>query len=144
MFKIYHFCCMSILLYIIPIIYHIKKIKEKSIYYNIILFLTIFCIICSNLFWINPIKNNIFHKIDGIVAKITFCSVVYYTLYINLPNKNNYLLMCYEYIVINIITLFLFLMSFYFSSKKWCSNYHICFHIMFHLFGLYSTFYTHF
>ena len=142
MYNFHHLCCITMPLYIIPILYYYDIKKLNSPHYNVVIFLSLCCIICSNLFWINPIQNNIYHKIDGIIAKITYCYITFYTLFINLPNKKNNLLI-YEYCIINVIMLILFLISNYFSSKKWCSIHHIYFHILFHLSGLYSYFYTH-
>ena len=141
MFKLYHICCLTMSLYMIPIVYYYKIERHKCPYYNMVLFLSICCITCSNLFWINPIQHNFYHKIDSIFAKMSYFYIVPYTFLIHLPTKKKSLF--YEYCIINLFILLFFSLSSYFSSRKWCSNKHIISHILFHLFGLYSYFYTH-
>ena len=95
-------------------------------------------IVCSLLFWINPVKQNIYHKIDGTMAKITYGFVLYNTI-IKL-SKTPYL---YEYCFINVGVISFFLIGNYFS-KNWCSPLHIFFHTLFHIVGMISTIYTYF
>jgi len=137
-FKLYHLCCLSTSLFSIPVIYYYQYCID--LYCNINRFLIIQSILFSWLFWRNPIKNNIYHKMDGISAKITYSCVVYNT-FIKLYKiyNNKYV---YKYLLINILVILLFLISNYFSSKKWCCSKHILFHFIFHIAGVLSTIYT--
>ena len=81
--------------------------------------------ICSTLFWINPNEHNIIHKIDGIIAKISFLLFSIYGIII----QKNLLFFIYT-----ILSLYFFYNSAYFSKIKWCSNDHIYNHFMFHIF----------
>lgn len=141
--ELHHLCCISITTYIFPIIFYCKRYQD--ILCKINLFLSILAIICSNLFWINPIKNNIYHKIDGIVAKITYSYVVGYTIYglNNNFNENLSKIYLYRYYGLNVIVISLFLASSYYSSKKWCCPKHIFFHVLFHIIGMLSTIYAY-
>lgn len=126
--KTYHYCCLSILNFLYPlyIFYHkpVKNIFEKGCAgFNIAI------VICGELFWINPIRRGIYHKIDSIVVK---SAVFYFGFYILLIKSNSIerLLQCYS-------NIFLIGLSFYFSnyysSKKWCCSNHIISHIIFHI-----------
>jgi hypothetical protein len=140
-YKLHYLCCISTSTFILPVIYYYNTCMNFYCY-TIIMPLIVLCIICSLLFWTNPIKKNIYHKIDGIIAKITYSSVVFYTIIklINIQTKK-YL---YEYLIFNIFVILLFLFSNYYSSKKWCCPQHIFFHTMFHIVGMISTIYTYF
>lgn len=95
-------------------------------------------ICCSLLFWTNPIKQNFYHKIDGLVAKITYGSFLYNTI-IKLYDTKYF----YEYCLINALVILLFLISNYYS-KNWCGSHHVFFHTMFHIVGMISTIYAYF
>jgi hypothetical protein len=139
-YKLHYLCCISTTTFILPVIYYYNHCIND--YCNVIILLIILCIICSILFWINPIKKNIYHKIDGIIAKITYGSVVYCTIIkLNNIQTKQYL---YEYLLINIFVILLFLIGNYYSTIKWCCPQHIFFHTMFHIVGMLSTTYTYF
>lgn len=144
-FKLHHLCCLSMPTYIAPVIYYYKTNKINP-QYVICLFLTIICISCSNLFWLNPIKKNIYHKIDGIVAKITYLYISLYTFskILNIAQKHLFRKYIIEYALFNFITLIAFTFSNYYSSRDWCCPRHIFFHLIFHIAGMLSTIYTHF
>ena len=73
------------------------------------------------------------NKIDAIIARIVILSFVLYTfLY-----KFNYKFL---YILLAIIISFYF--SNYYSNKEWCSNKHIFYHGLLHVFCFIGSFYT--
>jgi len=90
-------------------------------------------IVFSQLFWNNPIKHSIIHKIDAVIAKIVITSFILYTL-------------IYKYRFTYLIVLFAIAISFYFSnhysSQEWCSNKHLCCHASLHIFCFIATFYA--
>jgi len=90
-------------------------------------------IVFSQLFWNNPIKHSIIHKIDAIIAKIVITSFILYTL-------------IYKYRFTYLLVLSAIAVSFYFSnhysSQEWCSNKHLCCHASLHIFCFVATFYA--
>jgi hypothetical protein len=90
-------------------------------------------IVFSQLFWNNPIKHSIIHKIDAIIAKIVIASFILYTL-------------IYKYRFTYLLVLSAIAVSFYFSnhysSQEWCSNKHLCCHASLHIFCFVATFYA--
>lgn len=143
--KLHHLCCVSITTYIFPVMFYCKRHQVENIACKSNFFLSLLALICSNLFWINPIKNNIYHKIDGIVAKVTYSHVVIYTTYVlnNINNKKLSKKYLYEYYGLNAIVIILFLLSSYYSSKQWCCTKHIFFCVCFHMVGMISTSYAY-
>jgi len=90
-------------------------------------------IVFSQLFWNNPIKHSIIHKIDAIIAKIVISSFILYTLIYKY--RFTYLL------VLSAITVS-FYFSNYYSSQEWCSNKHLCCHASLHIFCFIASFYA--
>jgi hypothetical protein len=90
-------------------------------------------IVFSQLFWNNPIKHSIIHKIDAIIAKIVIASFILYTL-------------IYKYRFTYLLVLSAIAVSFYFSnyysSQEWCLNKHLCCHASLHIFCFVATFYA--
>jgi hypothetical protein len=125
--KNHNFLQITNILLLIP--FYLLLIKEDQ---NIdeftlnLLFLSI--LISSQLFWSDPIRNSLIHKMDAIIAKIT---IIYFILYILIysKHKNNLTLF-----ILTIITIILsFYNSNHFSNKKWISNLHIINHAILHL-----------
>ena len=115
------------------IIYLLNKKYKKNKKYNIknILSVLLFInFILSVLFWNNPIKNGRIHKYDGILAKISFfVFFIYIFFYKKISNQIKLIIL-----LLIIILLIMFYYSNYYSSKQWCSNKHILFHFIFHIF----------
>ena len=132
--KNYKYLCYTNLLLVIPLLYFLlNKQKNTSIIEYILASFLIIIMISSQLFWNNPIKKSKIHKIDAIIAKIVIMSFVLYTfLY-----KFNYKFL---YILLAIIISFYF--SNYYSNKEWCSNKHIFYHGLLHIFCFIGSFYT--
>jgi hypothetical protein len=128
-----HKClCYTNLLLVISLVYFYFN-KNKPLIEYVLASSLIPTIICSQLFWYNPIKKSKIHKIDAIIAKIVIVSFIMYTV-------------CYKF---KFTLLFIFLagiISFYFSNyystQEWCSNQHIFCHGLLHIFCFIITFYT--
>ena len=93
------------------------------------MFLLISNFILSCIFWCNPIKHNVVHKLDGFMAKISFALFSLYIVFI----KQASLLYKLAYIVHMSLTLFFFIISDYYSNKEWCCDNHIYMHLYFHI-----------
>lgn len=128
-----YYLIFSSLLLFIPILIHIFKniLKKNNTRKQDIICLIILCnIIISCLFWYNPIKYSLIHKIDGIYAKISFCIILYYILLIKKSNIINKL----KFLLILFFTIISFLYSNKFSSDVWLCYEHLICHLIFHIF----------
>lgn len=131
-----HKClCYTNLLLIISFFYFLftrQKIKTINCEYILALFL-IPTIICSQLFWNNPIKQSKIHKIDAIVAKISILSFIMYTLLYKFK---------ISYLFVLLTSILCFYFSNYYSKKEWCSNQHLFCHGLLHISCFIATFYA--
>ncbi len=116
---------------LIYFIYNIRHIKSKIEY--ILASFLILTIIFSQLFWKNPIRQSKIHKIDAIIARIVILSFIPYTLIYKFK---------YSFIPILLASLVFIYFSNHYSKKEWCSNKHLLFHGLFHIFCFFATFYT--
>jgi hypothetical protein len=125
--KLYHCCCFSILTFLYPMyIYYLKP--DKNIYEHGCFGVTALAICCNQVFWINPIRFSLRHKIDGVVAKISF---FYYFFYVTNKKTLSTAEMNRFYQLVFILGSS-FCVSNYFSSKQWCSPRHLICHVIFH------------
>jgi hypothetical protein len=129
------YLCYTILLLIISILYFKFNLQEKkeTPFFEYILALLLIIIIFSQIFWNNPIKNSIMHKIDAITAKIGILSFIFYTLIYKF--KTSYLLVLLGLCI-----------SFYFSNKystqEWCCDKHILCHGLLHIYCFIGSLYA--
>ena len=122
------------LLFVYPVMILCVNKKNVNIYLSfILLFMSFF----SFLFWLNPIKNRytIKHFIDKCFARFAIITFILYNLFINKKNINLFL------ISVSIMFLFFYLSNCY-SKKKWCSNIHIFFHLLAHIFAIVCSYLT--
>ena len=108
--------------------------------YNILSFLLFATYIFSQLFWFNPIQHSLVHKIDSIVAKTSISCFIIYTLIF----KELTFLLYYSYIFIVLNILLMSYLSNIESTKKWCSDKHILYHGLLHIFCFIGSFYAFF
>jgi hypothetical protein len=91
--------------------------------------LILFTCILSVLFWSNPVKNSIRHKLDGFFAKL---SIIACFLFVFLYQKNNTLdKLSFLLSLMMIITIFI--LSNTCSKNTWVSPNHILCHVIFHI-----------
>ena len=122
------------LLLVISILYFLfNGQKQKPMVEYVLALFLVATIICSQLFWGNPIKQSRIHKIDAVVAKIVIFTFIIYTL-------------LYKYKFGFLIVLFAIFVSFYlsnyYSNQEWCCNNHIFCHGLLHIFCFIAIFYT--
>ena len=132
-FENYNFLLLTNLLLLYSIIYFFTNNKVHTLVEYILVSLLPFTIFFSQLFWINPIRHSVIHKIDAFIAKIVISSFIIYTLIY----KYNF-----SYIILLHFILLSFYYSNYYSSKKWCCNNHLFFHGLLHIFCFIVTFYA--
>jgi len=103
---------------------------EKNNYENILAGLLLINFALSVLFWSNPIKNGLIHKIDAFFARVSvFCFIAYVVFLkkISIFHKTLFF-----------ILLFIGLLFFYYGSKEsyksFCFKNHSICHMFFHLF----------
>lgn len=136
--KPYYCCCFSILNFLYPLHVVCQK-SEINIFEKGCVGLTITAILCNQLFWHNPVRYNFYHKIDGIVAKITFFYFLGYTHYKQTLSINQF----FEYYFIIFMMGLTFYISNYYSSRNWCSYNHLYIHMVFHLFSSFGMVYAY-
>jgi len=120
--------CLSSLGMFIPILYYIFY-REYSHTYTFLATLILSNIMASILFWKDARQYGFFHKIDGILARISFvCSLGYILLFKTMAPMEWFLLG----MILGKVGYYIYLSNEY-SSKEWCSPVHIYHHILFHL-----------
>jgi hypothetical protein len=134
--KPYYLCTtsgLSIIGLIIYIFYNNKNLEK-----NILATALFLCIVMSQLFWINPIQHSVIHKIDALVAKFSIFLFICYTLFYKKISHNAKFL----YILLGVLTIFVFYRSDYFSCKEWCSDGHLFNHGLLHISCFIATLYV--
>jgi len=132
------YLCYTNLLLIISILYLLFNGQKNKpwIEYVLAMFL-VATIICSQLFWKNPIQQSTIHKIDAIVAKIVISSFIIYTLLYKYK---------FGFLIVLLAIAVSFCLSNHYSKKEWCCNNHIFCHGLLHFFVslLYSILFLQF
>jgi hypothetical protein len=126
--------CLSSLEMFLPIIFYIFY-REYSPIYTFLATLILSNIIASILFWKDAVKNGVFHKIDAILARITFVCSLGYILFFKTMTPFGWFLFG---MILGNIGFYIYLSNEY-SCKEWCCPEHIYHHLWFHLsipFGL--------
>lgn len=132
-FQNYNFLCFTNLLLLYSIFYFFYNNKKYILFEYILVSLLPFTVLFSQLFWYNPVRNSLIHKIDAIIAKLVISSFILYTLIY----KFNF-----SYLIILTIIFTSFYYSNNYSSKNWCCNNHLFYHGLLHIFCFISTFYA--
>ena len=132
-FQNYNFLCFTNLLLLYSIFYFFYNNKKYILFEYILVSLLPFTVLFSQLFWYNPVRNSLIHKIDAIIAKLVISSFILYTLIY----KFNF-----SYLIILTIIFTSFYYSNHFSSKNWCCNNHLFYHGLLHIFCFIATFYA--
>lgn len=82
--------------------------------------------IVSIMFWWNPVKGSVIHKIDKVLARISISSVISYKMYNNPTTM----------FVLNVMVMLMFFkISNMYSRQVWCSKSHIICHGFAHLYA---------
>lgn len=121
---------LSSLIVLLPLTFFYFK-TNKNNYEYILANLLIINMILSLLFWYNPIKNSLIHKIDAFFVRVSLISFILYIVFL----KNNSLLCMMCFLILFLLVVLMFLYSDKESSKNWCSKNHTNFHMCLHLFG---------
>ena len=112
--------------------------SDKNQYENILAFSLVCMLVISQIFWNDPTRYSLVHKIDGLIAKIVGLIFVIYTLFY----KGLGDIELTSYVVLLYITITLFLISDKHSSQEWCSQKHLRIHIIFHIMVFIGTLYA--
>jgi len=118
--------------FLLPILYITIFAENRNCYEKFLSILLLFNFILSVMFWHNPIKKSIIHKIDGILAK---SSVVIFFIYISFIKEIDffYKLLFYSFFI---ICMFFAKVSNVLSRKNWCSDSHVFIHFLMHFIGI--------
>jgi hypothetical protein len=107
--------------------YLYKIINNKLLRTNILL-----VFLSSQLFWSNPVKGCLYHKIDAFLVRLLGFNIILHSYLIIKKSTKRFILF--------LLTLFLFLLiilySDYYSYLNWCNNKHIFIHIFVHLYAI--------
>ena len=114
-------------MFLTPVGFYISTQKQTHLQ-NLLAILLTTNYAFSSLFWWYPIKHNIIHKCDIMLAKLSFVSFIVYTL--GSPKVSNESKILFLLILRQ--TLNTFNHSHRISSKDWCSIEHIKCHAIFH------------
>jgi hypothetical protein len=134
--RIHIYLCYTNLLLIISILYFFlnsQKLTEKPIIEYLLASFLILTIIFSQLFWNNPIKHSIIHRIDAIIAKIVIFSFIFYTIIYKFT---------FSYLIVLLSITVSFYFSNFYSNEEWCSTQHLFCHGLLHIFCFIATFYA--
>ena len=108
--------------------FYLKAHKNK--YESRLAGLLVINLVLSLLFWSNPVKKGLIHKIDAFFAR---ASIIWFIIYIIFFKKISII-----YKAIFLILFLIGMLMFYYSSKEssksWCSKNHSMCHMFFHLF----------
>jgi Ca2+/Na+ antiporter len=129
-FQPHHFLCITNFLMLVPI-YEVYIKNKRSIFEIFLSCLLVVAFIFSQLFWLNPIRFSIEHKIDVTWARVVTFFFITYTILLKKHSFNKFL----QYVFICFCLCFTFYWSNYFSSRDWCSLLHLLFHVYFHTFA---------
>jgi O-antigen ligase len=134
--KPHYLCFTSGLFSIVLIIYFLinHKILEK----NILALFLFLCLIFSQLFWYNPIKNSFIHKIDVIIAKINVFLFLIYTLFY----KKLSIIVLFLYLLLSVLSGYAFYRGYFYSTKEWCCDEHLFNHSLLHIGAFFGAMYV--
>ena len=131
-----HYLCYTNFLLVGPIIYFLINKNEVKPWVEYVL-VSFLCttILLSQLFWYNPIRFSVIHKVDAVNAKLVIGCFIVYTL-------------LYKYRLSFLFILAGIAVSFYlsnmYSNQQWCSIQHLYCHAILHLFCFVASFYAFF
>ena len=120
--------CLSSMGAFLPILFYFFY-REYSSIYTFFSIMILSNIIASILFWKDAVKNGVFHRIDGILARITFIVIFGYILFFKTMTPIGWFLFG---MILGKIGFYIYLSNEY-SSKEWCCPEHIYHHLLFHL-----------
>lgn len=121
--------------FIIPFIYFIGK--RGFVYVPFLLLIQCILMACiSFCFWVDPNKhqNTPIHKLDSYCARFTILLFIAYNLFYQIQNI--------PFFISTVIMGIFFYLSHMFSSNCWCSMNHIICHVLAHIFGSVSIYFT--
>jgi hypothetical protein len=121
--------------FILPFLYLYFFVENPNPYEMSLSVLLLFNFILSTLFWHNPMKHSIIHRMDGYLAKIMVVLVFIYIAFIKEIEKY------YKFVFYGFYLLFMKMakLSNIFSRKLWCSDIHIFCHFFMHLCGIFGV-----
>jgi hypothetical protein len=127
--KILVFSSVFLILPLLYLTYFVEEPNEPELYLSKLLLGNA---ILSLLFWHDPIKNSIIHKLDSFLVRV---SVVAVFIYIACIKQIEY---TYKSLFFTLYAFFLGLakISNVFSREEWCSNQHIFYHFLMHIVGI--------
>jgi hypothetical protein len=131
-----HYLCITSGLFSIGLIIYFLS-NDKNLEKNILAAVLFLCLLLSQLFWYNPLRGSLIHKMDTIVAKLTAFLITIYILFYK--KTSGYIL--FLYLLLGIFTTYAVYKSHYYSTKEWCCDDHLFNHSLIHIAGLFVILY---
>jgi hypothetical protein len=118
--------------FIAPFLYLYFFVENPNLYETVLSIMLIGNLFFSVLFWNNPVKFSLLHTLDKYFVRL---SVIAGIIYISLIKDIEYY---YKYIFYIFFFIFTGLakLSTIESDKVWCSDMHIVYHFLLHIFGI--------
>lgn len=104
----------------------------------ILAFLLVCVLATSQLFWYNPIRYSLLHRIDAMIAKVTIILFFIYTFLMKSQDDLRF----FVYTALFVSILVVAALSEFYSQQEWLSTPHIFFHGLLHMFGFIGTFFA--
>jgi len=136
MIKNHKILLFSACFFILPFLYLILFVENSNAYERYLSTIMLINFIFSILFWHNPIKNSIIHKLDRFFVIL---ALIYGTIYISII-KSITIEYKYFFLILFFIFIFLHKLSNKYSTKKWCSKKHIFYHFLMHIVGISASY----
>jgi hypothetical protein len=132
----FYLCVSSSLL--VTSLFYFMLCSSHSIMECFLAFLVVCVLITSQLFWYNPIRYSLLHKIDAIIAKSTILCFFIYTFFIKSQDDIRF----FGYFALFVVLLFFATLSDHYSQQEWLSTSHIVFHGLLHIVSFMGTFFA--
>lgn len=104
-----------------------KLINNKLLRINILL-----VFFSSQLFWSNPVKGCLFHRIDAFLVRLLGLNIIIHSYLILKKSISRFIL----FLITLILFILIILYSDYYSYLNWCCNTHIFIHSFVHLYSI--------
>ena len=120
--------CVSCLGMFLPILFYLFY-REYTHAYTFLSMLILLNIIASILFWKDAERYSFFHRMDAILARISFVCCLGYILLFKKMSRIEWFILG---MILGKVGFYLYLSNEY-SCKEWCCSEHIYYHLLFHL-----------
>jgi len=134
--KNYKILITSSCFFLFPLFYVNFFAINPPIYEKYLSFLLTGNFVLSSIFWHNPRKRSLIHKLDAFLVRFSVLCIVFYIFFIK-EIECQYKFLFY---VLYLLFVVFARISNRYSTKEWCSNHHITIHFIMHLIGIFGSY----